>query len=165
MRTAVLIVLLAVLAGCASVTTRVVETNPAARYPPTAGAEVLFEPPQRPYLQIAVLEAEGVFGTSELELIEDMRKRAQALGADAVIVTGTREWYQPPSPIYDPMYDPFFYPRRYYPYSPYGVPYGGYRWVGGGYYYTAKAIAIKYQPVSGSAPATTPPAPEASPTR
>jgi len=162
MRVIFLVVLVAVLAGCASVTTRVVEMNPAVRYPPTSNVEVLFEPPQRPYVQIAVLEAEGVFGTGELELLEDMRERARALGADAIVRTESRQWYQPPTAIYDPMYDPFFYPRRYYPYSPYAAPYGGYRWVGGGYYYTAKATAIKYQPISGSAPE---PAPPASPRR
>jgi len=165
MRTIILIALLAALAGCASVTTRVVETNPAVRFPPTTNVEILFEPPQRPYTQIAMLETEGEFGVSELELLEDMRERARALGADAIVRTETRQWYQPPTPMYDPMYDPFFYPRRYYPYAPFGSPYGGYRWVGGGYYYTAKAMAIKYQPVSGNAPVVTPPAKAPSPAR
>lgn len=158
MRIALILTIAAVLAGCASVTTRVLQSNPAVRYPPTTNVEVLFEPPQRPYVQIATLESEGVYGVGELELLEDMRERAAQLGADAIVRTESREWYQPPMQIYDPMYDPFFFPRRYYPFYPYGMPYGGYRWVGGGYYYTAKAIAIKYQPVSRAAPVATPPA-------
>lgn len=156
MRTAIALVLAAALAGCASVTTRVLETNPAVRYPPTTAVDVLFEPPQRPYAQIAALEAEGAYGTGELELLEDMRERARQFGADAIVRTESKQWYQPPTPVYDPMYDPFFYPRRYYPFHPFGAPYAGYRWVGGGYYYTAKAMAIKYQAVSAEPPIAAP---------
>lgn len=149
----------AALAGCASVTTRVVATDPAVRYAPTAHVDVLLEPPQRPYLHIAALEAEGVFGVGELEILEDMRERARQLGADAIVRTESRQWYQPPTAVYDPMYDAFFYPRRHYPFHPYRAPYGGYRWVGGGHYYTAKAIAIKYQPVAPDAPVPPQPGP------
>jgi hypothetical protein len=158
-----IVALAAALTSCASVTTRVVEMNPAVRYAPTTNVEVLFEPPQRPNQQIAVLEAEGEFGVSELELLEDMRQRAAQLGADAIVRTESRQWYQAPTAMYDPLYDPFFYPRRYYLYHPYGLPYGGgYRWVGGGYYYTAKANAIKYQPASAERSAA-PPVGEAPP--
>jgi hypothetical protein len=161
MRFPAVLVLAAAFAGCASVTTRVVESDPTVRYAPTTDVQVLFEPPQRPYVQIAALEAEGDFGVSEVKLLEDMRERARQLGADAIVRTDSREWYQPPTAVYDPMYDPFFFPRRhYYPFHPFGPPYGGYRWVGGGYYYTAKAIAIRYQAVSPDAPL---PAPAAAP--
>lgn len=151
-RLTVLLLCAALVAACASVATRVVRLNPAVEYPPTSNVEVLFELPSRPYLQIAMLEAEGQFGTSEIELLEDMRQRAQALGADAIVRTESARWYSPPIAVYDPWYDPFFYPRRYYGgFWPYGPPYGDYRVVGGGYYYTAKATAIKYQPASPSA--------------
>jgi hypothetical protein len=101
-----------------------------------------------------------VFGASELELLEDMRKRARELGADAIIRTESQRWYQPPVAVYDPLYDPFFFPRRYHPYRPYWPPYSGYRLAGGGYYYTAQAVAIKYQPVSEVAPVPAPAVPE-----
>lgn len=151
-RLAMLALCTMIAAGCATVTTHVVRLNPAVQYPPTSSVEVLFERPSRPYVQIAMLEAEGEFGTSEVELLEDMRKRAQALGADAIVRTESERWYAPPVAVYDPWYDPFFYPRRYYgAFQPYGPPYGDYSLVGGGYYYTAKAIAIKYQPATPGA--------------
>lgn len=157
-RLALLLLFAALMTGCAAVTTRVVRLNPAVQYPPTSNVEVLFELPSRPYVQIAMLEAEGEFGTGEIELLEDMRNRARELGADAIVRTASERWYAPPVAVYDPWYDPFFYPHRYYGgFRPYGPPYGDYRLVGGGYYYTAKAMAIKYQPVTpGVAPSASP---------
>lgn len=151
------LLLAATLAGCASVTLRVIEADPAVRYPPSANVDVLFERPQRPYVEIATLEAEGDYGVGEAKLLEDMRARARQLGADAIVRTAGEQLYQPPVAVYDPLYDPFFYPRRLYAFHPFGPPYGGYRWVGGGYYYTARAIAIRYQPVAPDAPLTRPP--------
>ena len=142
----------AVLTACASVTTRVLQLDQSVRYPPTQSVDVLFEPPSRPHVTIAMLEGEGDFGIGELEVLEQLRDRARELGADAIVRTESRQWYQPPTPVYDPLYDPFFYRRRY----PAFDPYGDYRLVGGGHYYTVKAQAIKYQPVAPDAPATPP---------
>lgn len=153
MRSSAVLLAAALLAGCAGVTTRVMEMHPQVRHAPSTHVDVLFEVPQRPHTRIAVLEAEGDYGVPEVRLLEDMRERARELGADAIVRTESREWLQPPAMVYDPMYDPFFLPRRYYhPFHPWVPPYGGYRWVGGGRYYTAKAIAIRYQPVSPEAP-------------
>jgi hypothetical protein len=80
-----------------------------------------------------------------LELLEDARAKAQALGADAIVRLEVEKTVQQPVSIYDPIYSPFFpaYPLYRYPYyfPPY---YGGYHAIGGGTVYTLRALAIKY---------------------
>jgi hypothetical protein len=150
--------LIALVAGCASVTTRVLEVKPGAPYPPAAATEILFSAPRRPYSEIAVLESRGELGVSSIDVLEDLRRKAQALGADAVIVTANEGRYQPPVAVYDPwFYDPFFYRQRYL-YGPYS-PYGDFRVIEGGYYDVAKGIAIRYQDAAKPPPgAAKPPA-------
>ncbi|MBI2319425.1 MAG: hypothetical protein HYU75_21105, partial [Betaproteobacteria bacterium] len=65
--------LAAVLAGCASVTTRVTELDPAQRYAPTQNVAVLLELPPRPHSKIALIEAQGTVGGGEAELYEEAR--------------------------------------------------------------------------------------------
>ena len=148
-----LVVAAAALAGCASVTTQVTVFDPAYRYAPTQNVVVLLDYPARPHIKIALIEAQGTAGGSESELLEDARKKAQALGADAIVRLEVVSVYQPPVRVYDPWYGDPFYWRYGYPYlpfyaypSPYGpFPfYGDYRSVGGGNVQTLKAVAIKY---------------------
>jgi hypothetical protein len=128
--------------ACAAVTTHVVPLNPAVQYPPTQNVEVLLQKPQRPHVEIALLESHGF---SEAELLNDAREKAKALGADAIVKLETERIYHPPVPVYDPWYDPFYFGfRRYRPYPYYPDPWGPYHVVGGGYSYVLKSVAIKY---------------------
>jgi hypothetical protein len=137
------------LSACA-VNTRVVRLNPGQVYPPTQMVEVLLQKPDRPYVEIALLESEGL---SEADLLNDAREKAKALGADAILRQTVERIYHEPTAVYDPFYDPLYYGHyRWRPYPFYGSPWGPawgpypypYRVVGGGYTYVLKAVAIKY---------------------
>lgn len=149
--------LAAALAGCASVTTRVTVLDPAQRYAPTQNVAVLLELPPQPHSKIALIEAQGTVGGGEAELFEEARRKAQALGADAIVRLEVISVYQPPVRVYDPWYGNPFYSRYRYPYRPFGYhpfgyhpfaygpfPYSEYRWVAGGDVKTLKAVAIRY---------------------
>ena len=140
------------LAGCATVTTHITLLDPAHSYAPTQNVVLLLDYPPRPHIKIALIEAQGMAGGSEAELLLDARKKAQALGADAMVRVEVTSVYQPPVRVYDPWYGNPFYSRYRYPsrafypypyfYGPY--PYGDYVWMGGGNVQTLKAVAIKY---------------------
>ncbi|MEO7727185.1 MAG: hypothetical protein ABIS45_08020 [Burkholderiales bacterium] len=120
--------------------------------PATENVVILLEYPARAYTKIALIEAQGGVGGSEPPLLEVARKRAQALGADALVRIEVTAEYQPPVRVWDPAYTNTFYPRYRYPYRalnypPYALtpfPYDSYRWVGGGNVQTLKAVAIKF---------------------
>jgi hypothetical protein len=136
----------ALLASCATVSTHVVQLNPAQQFPPTQNVEVLLQKPSRPHVDIALIESRG---ESEAELLNDAREKARALGADALVKVETEKIYQPPVTVYDPWYDPFYWGfYRYRPFPPYPHPWGAYRVIGGGYTYVLKALAIKYTDVA-----------------
>lgn len=145
------ILVAAIMAGCASVTSRVTVLDPAQSFPPTRDVAILFEYPPGPYTRVALIESEGVVGGTETDLLEDARKRAAELGADAVVRLELRVMHYPPMPVYDPTYPnlfyaPYRYPYRYY-YPPYPYPlfpYDGYRLVGGGDALALKSMAIRY---------------------
>lgn len=136
------------LSACSTVSTRVVELNPAQKYSPTERVEVLLQKPARPHVEIALLESRG---SSEAELLEDAREKAKALGADALVRLETERIYHEPVLVYDPWHDPFYHPfhpfgwshfRR--PFHPFYSPWGSYRYVGGGLTYVLKSAAIRY---------------------
>ena len=135
-------------AGC-SVTTHVVQLNPARTFEPTQNVEILLEKPTRPYFEIGLLESRGAVGVTEAELLNDAREKARKLGADAIVKLEAERVYQPPVAVYDPWYDPiFWHPYRYRPYPPFPHPWGAYRVIGGGHSYTMKALAIRYQSIA-----------------
>ena len=156
--------LIAVLAGCASVATHVTPFDPARQYAPTQNVVLLLDYPPQPHVKIALIEAHGMPGGSEAELLEAARKKAEALGADAVVRLEVTSAYQPPVRVYDPWYGDPFYSRYFYPdrllfrypyfYGPY--PYGDYHWIGGGNVQTLKAVAIKYAAADTSTTKPTP---------
>jgi hypothetical protein len=131
------------LAAC-TVSTKVVELKPDQKFPPTTSVEVLLQKPERPHVEIALIESTG---TSEADMLNDAREKARALGADAIVRLETERIYNPPVAVYDPWYDPFFYGhygwgRPWVP--PYYHPWTSYRVVGGYYSYVLKALAIRY---------------------
>jgi hypothetical protein len=142
------------LAACAT-TTRVVRLDPGRTFPPTTSVEVLLEKPQRPFVEIALLESEG---SSEADLLNAAREKAKALGADAIVRQDLGRMYHEPVAVYDPFYDPLYYGHyRWRPYPFYGSPWGpawgpypySYRVVGGGYTYVLKTLAIRYTQPAG----------------
>ena len=138
------------LAACASVRTQIVPLGTPQAYPPTQLVEVLLHKPDRPHTEIALIESKGEVGASEVDLLNDAREKAKALGADAIVRTEIERIYHEPFPVYDPWYDPLFYGYyRYRPFAPFPHPWASpYRFVGGGVSYTLKALAIKYQPIA-----------------
>ena len=135
------------LAACASVSTSVLELNPAQKYSPTTHVDVFLQKPDRPHVEIALIESRG---QSEVEMLNDAREKARQFGADAIVRTQTHAEYHPPVPVYDPWYGPWAWGPRYRAWSPF-YPYqwgyyGGYYGVTGGYTtYVMKAVAIKYR--------------------
>jgi hypothetical protein len=140
------------LAGCASVATDVTIFDPAQKFAPTENVVILLDYPAQPYVKVALIDAQGSVGGSEAALLDEARKRARELGADALVRMEVNSVYQPPVRVYDPAYADAFYSRYRYPYlpfyyQPYGLalsPYDSYRWVGGGNVQILKAVAIKY---------------------
>ena len=142
------------LAACAT-TTSVVMLDPAKQYPPTSSVQILLKPPDRPYVEIAKLESQGVAGEPETAVLEDARERAAKIGADAIIVQESSSVYQPPVVMYDPWpaYMPWFYDRWYgygypFPYWYYPPPFafGPYmHTLPGGNAYTVRSIAIRFK--------------------
>ena len=138
-----------VLAGCAA-TTSVVVLDPTKKYSPSPSVEILLKRPQRPYVEIAKLESRGNVGEPETTVLEDARKRAQEIGADAIIVVDSSSIYQPPIIIYEPWppYLPWYHDRWrgyqywYYP-PPFPYPFEP-RTLPGGNAYTVRSVAIKY---------------------
>jgi hypothetical protein len=102
---------IAALAGCASVATQIILLDPARPYAPTQNVVLLLDYPQQPHVKIALIEAQGMAGGSESELLEAARKKAQALGADAVVRLEVTSVYRPPVRVYDPWYGNPFYSR------------------------------------------------------
>jgi len=92
------------LAGCASVTTEITVLDPAHKFAPTEYVMVLLDYPPKPYVKIALIEAQGIVGGSEAALLEEARKRGAALGADAIVRQEVTAFYQPPVLVYDPAY-------------------------------------------------------------
>ena len=130
------------LAGCATVSTQVVELNPALKHPPTQSVEVLLQKPTRPHVDIALIESSG---GSEAEMLNHAREKAKALGADAIVKLETERVYHEPVPVYDPWFDPFYWGSyRHRPFPAFPHPWGPYRYVGGGFSYLLKAVAIRY---------------------
>ena len=139
-----------VLAGCAT-TTSVVMLDPARKFAPTESVQILLKPPERPYVEIAKLESRGVPGEPETSVLEDARKRAQEIGAHAIIVQESAAIYHPPIVMYDPWpaYLPWYHDRWYsgYPYWYYPSPYlfgPAVHTLPGGHAYTVRSVAIRF---------------------
>lgn len=114
----------ALLAGCAQ--TSAVVLDPSKSYPPTSNVEILVGPPTRSYVPIAMLEAIAPVGTPLPQLLESMRQKAMAVGADAVIPTENASREVPQGVMFNPWL-------------------GGYQTIGGGQVPIIRGIAIKYQ--------------------
>jgi hypothetical protein len=112
-----------VLSGCA--TTSAVMLEGGITYPPTQNVQILTQVPTRPFKQIAILEARGPVKTPITELLDSMKQKSEAIGADAVIPTQDASSQQQQGLIYNPWL-------------------GGYQTIGGGTIPVIRGMAIKY---------------------
>jgi hypothetical protein len=112
-----------VLAGCA--TTSAVMLESGVTYPPTQNVQIITQAPTRPFKQIAMLEARGPVNTPVTDLLESMRQKAAAIGADAVIPTQDASTHQQQGLMYNPWL-------------------GGYQTIGGGTIPVIRGVAIKF---------------------
>jgi len=71
--------------GCVRSSAVMLDGSP--QYAPSSKVEVFFDPPNRPYKKIALIEGSGGLNVSHVRVIEDMKRKAQDLGADAIIIT------------------------------------------------------------------------------
>ena len=114
------------ISGCMA-HTGVVMLDPATKYPPSSSVQILTENPSKPYTQIAILETSAVSGILVPEMLEDMRKKAMEIGADAIMPAPVEESQKGTTGI---IYNPFL---------------GGYQTIEGGSLRTIRAIAIKFE--------------------
>lgn len=112
------------ISGCAQTSAVMLDSRKS--YAPTSAVEILIEKPQRNHVVIAMLEATGPVGTPLTQLIESMRLKAQAVGADAVIPTENASRNVPQGIIFNQWL-------------------GGYQTIGGGNLPIIRGIAIKYE--------------------
>lgn len=86
LRSGAAVAALVLLAGCAAPPAEPARAPVTSPYPPTATVEFLDEAPTRPYVEIGPLDAPGEPGMLRAQVLAQLREKARALGADAVIV-------------------------------------------------------------------------------
>ena len=118
-----LLIIILIISSCAS--TSVVMLDEESSYSPTENVELLASPPTQPYKEMAILEARGPINTPLTDLLNSMKQKAAAIGADAVIYTQDASRHQSPGIMYNPVL-------------------GGYQTIGGGTVPIIRGIAIKY---------------------
>ena len=111
-------------------------------------AEMLSQPPQRPYEDIARIEARGEPGTHRRLVYDELLRKADALGADAVV---RLEEYtlqnRTPAP-YDPPQRPLLgnaYPGPLQSFDPGAFPPEGAELRVRGPYFVVEGLAIRYK--------------------
>jgi hypothetical protein len=115
----------AVVAACAAPQPEVKLAPGATTYPPTLNVDLLEAPPSRAYTEIGVIDAPGEPGALRAQVLAQIRDKARALGADAVILTDQSR-RAPTSQQLNPTT-------------------GNYETVGGQLIPAYKALAIKYR--------------------
>lgn len=95
-------------------------------YESVTNTQILMKHPDKPYKEIAVLESRGPVGTPLTDLLESMRKKGMAIGADAVIPAQDASEQAPQGLMYNPWL-------------------GGYQTLPGGRVPVIRGVAIKYQ--------------------
>ena len=100
MRITAFFALLLLICGC--VTTSVVMLYESEKYPPTTSVAILSAAPERPCKAIAILEVTGPANTPLPDLLENMRKKAKDIGADAIMPTQDASQRQVQGHLYDP---------------------------------------------------------------
>jgi len=84
------------------VSTKAVIRNNSIKFPKSRFVEILDQKPDKPHVVIATLETKGGLNVSLPEILENMRKKAEEIGADAIIPTRDVSEYKAPGFIYNP---------------------------------------------------------------
>lgn len=125
-RVSILFYCLMVLSGCAQ--TSIVMNDRAPQYPPTTIVDILYQKPDREFTEIGLMETRLSAPNTSLslpDLIENMKEKAKAVGADAIILINTHNEQSPQNLIYNSYL-------------------GGYQTVGGHSMPVVMGMAIKY---------------------
>jgi hypothetical protein len=80
-------VLLSILAGCAAPQVEILSKTD--NFPPTANVEILLDRPARPHKTFAILE-DNYGGTPE-EINDRLARKAQEIGADAIVIVSIND--------------------------------------------------------------------------
>ncbi|MCC7326547.1 MAG: hypothetical protein IT521_07060 [Burkholderiales bacterium] len=80
------VVLAVAMAACTPSQPEFVRPANSPSFPPTQFVDVLEAPPTRPYEEIGVIEVPGEPGTLRTQVLAQIRGKAQAIGANAVIL-------------------------------------------------------------------------------
>lgn len=110
-------------------------------------ARLLAEAPARPYEEIARIEARGAPGTNPHDAYAELREKAGALGADAVIRVAQRRRHDATPAPYEPQDRPRLgnaYPGPLGALEPGAFPAEGADLRIRGSYYVVEGIAIRY---------------------
>lgn len=118
-----LLLAILLLSGCA--TTSAVMFESGITYPSTQNVQIMTQMPDRPFKQIAMLEARGPVNTALPDLLESMRQKGAEIGADAVIPTQDASTHQRKGLMYNPWL-------------------GGYHTIGGGTLPIIRGVAIRF---------------------
>ena len=112
-----------ILTGCAATSAVMLEGG--ATYPPTQNVQIITQTPNRPFKEIAILETRGPVNSPMPSLLENMKQKAAAIGADAVIPAEDLSMNQQQGLMYNPWL-------------------GGYQTIGGGTLPILRGVAIKF---------------------
>ncbi len=74
------------LAACAPAQPEFVRAAGAPTYPPTQYVDMLEQPPTRPYIELATIDVPGEPAANRVQVLAQIRTKAQQIGADAVIL-------------------------------------------------------------------------------
>lgn len=77
-------------------------------FPPTLSVEVLLDRPTRPFKTIAILG--DMYGGTPEEVNARLSRKAQEIGADAIIIVGVQD----KSTTHWLLYEPYYYPHGDY---------------------------------------------------
>lgn len=110
--------------GCAHTSAVMLEGDKT--YPAVTHTQILSKSPDQPYKEIAILESRGPVGTPLTDLLESMRQKGMAIGADAVIPVQDASEQAPQGLMYNPWL-------------------GGYQTLPGGRVPVLRGVAIKFQ--------------------
>jgi hypothetical protein len=102
-RRSALLVLFLLLTGCATPEAEIL--SKVESYPPTSSVEVLLDRPTRPYKTIAILG--DIYGGTHEEVNARLSRKAQEIGADAIIIVGVRDKTTTDWLLYEPFYYPY----------------------------------------------------------
>ncbi len=95
--TVALLFALILLSAC--VNTDAVLLDPSQTYQPTESVQILFVEPTEPYEIIAIVEGNGSIFNNQSQVLKKIRKKAQKIGAHAIILLSTDSEYVAPTTV------------------------------------------------------------------